>query len=192
MAFLKFGENSGLKGYVKIIVEQENKGSVNWYEDPNVVVDLGRERIAKILASETTDVVDAMIVGNGGSNPPNNISPTAPSRTDTSLNGRIGATPLQSGQTTTNGAATQPVVVTRTLNTVRYDATFNSDDLNHTDYPKFGAPDSLGLNAIFISELGLITTAASDELFARVTFAPISFQNGSSTSITVQWSITVL
>lgn len=183
-------DRSNLMGHVQIFVNNEI-----WYDDHNVVVDLGKQRLAKWLSGEVSDQPDAMIIGNRGASPPNNISPTAPSTTDTSLTARIGSTPLLPGQSTSNPLATQSVSINRSLSTVRYDATFNSNDLLHTDYPDYdtsGGGAGLGLNAIFISELGLITSAASDELFARVTFAPISFQNGSSTSISVQWSITIL
>lgn len=184
----EFEEIKG-KGIVKVfVINGEDK--VLWYYDPNVVVTIGKERLAKWLSGEVTDPPDVMVIGNGGASPPNNISPTAPDPADTSLNGRIGAgPPFEAGQTTANSAATQPAVISRSLATVRYDATFNANDLIHTDYPLFG---SLGLDAIYVSELGLLTTPATDELFARVTFAPIQFQNGSSTSISVQWSVTIL
>ena len=169
-----------IRGHVRVVLNQEGKRPVVWYDDKNLVVDTGRQRVAKLLSGESTLTVDAMIAGNGGCSPPNNISPTAPSRTDTSLLGRI-----------TDTDATQTVSIVRSINTVRYDATFSSDDISHATYPDFG---SLGLDAIFVNELGLIVsgTTPADELFARVTFAPISFQNGSSTSISVQWSITIL
>jgi hypothetical protein len=195
MMKLEFEDPGFLKGHVLVVVKQPGKRPVVWYEDPNVVVDVGRIRIAKLLAGESTDTVDAMIVGNGGASPPNNISPTAPSKLDTALLGRIGASPLEPGQSTTDADATQPVSVIRSINTVRFDATFSSDLIDHRAYPDFGSTGggaNLGLNAIYVSELGLIVSAASDELLARVTFAPIQFQNGLSTSITVQWSITIL
>ena len=186
---LRFEDRDFIRGHVLVVVNEPDGRSRVHYEDHNIVVDTGRERVAKLLAGEATDTVDAMIIGNGGSSPPNNISPTAPARTDTALLGRIGATPLLPGQTTTDADATQVVSIVRSLNTVRFDATFASDDIDHTAYPQFG---TLGLNAIFVNELGLILTTVSDELFARVSFAPISFQNGSSTSISVQWSISIL
>lgn len=181
MDIFNLAEREMLKGHVRIILHKEQDGDRRdflWYEDPNVVVDLGRIKVARLMSGETTNIVDAMICGNGGASPPNNLSPTAPQRTDTALLGRV-----------TDSDATQTPVIVRSLNTVRYDATFNSDDIDHATYPQFG---TLGLDAVFISELGLITTTEADELFARVTFDPISFQNGSSTSITVQWTITVL
>lgn len=177
---IKEQDEGYLKGHVRIVLNKDSKRPIVWYDDHNVVVDTGRIRDAKLRSGEATDVVDAMIIGNGGASPPNNISPTAPSRSDTALLGRI-----------TDTDATQTVSIVRSLSTVRYDATFSSDDVSHSDYPLFG---SLGLDAVYVNELGLIltTTTPADELFARVTFAPISFQNGSSTSISVQWSITTL
>ena len=187
---IKIFDKSGIKGHVKVFVN----GKL-WYDDHNVVVNLGKERVAKWLASETSSQFDSMIIGNFGASPPNCISPTAPSTTDTGLSGRIGATPMLPGQSTLSAAAKQSAVISRSLATVRYDATFNSNDVLHSSYKDFdgsGGGANLGLNAIYVSELGLITAAASDELAARVTFAPISFINGSSTSISVQWSLSVI
>lgn len=195
MMKLVFEDPGFMRGHVLVVVNKPGKHPKVWYEDHNVVVNLGRERVAKLLAGESTDTVDAMIIGNNGATPPNNISPTAPSRTDTALAGRIGSTPLLPGQTTTDADATQTVSIIRSVNTVRWDATFASDDITHTSYKDFdasGGGANLGLNAIFVNELGAITTAVSDELFSRVTFAPISFQQGSSTSITIQWTISIL
>lgn len=120
--------------------------------------------------------------------PPNNLSPTAPSRDDTEMPGRVGASPLLTGQTTTDSDASQVVSAVRSVNSVRFDATFSSDDIDHTAYPLFA---SLGLDAVYINELGLLVSNASDELFASY-ICSIQFQNGSSRSITVQWSITIL
>jgi hypothetical protein len=194
-----------IRGHVVVHLHKPDTPSVKWYDDHNVVVDLGRERVAKWLSGETDiDRPDAMIIGNGGSEPINNISPSAPDRTDTGMGvgssgGRIGGTDLLSGQDTSNANATQVVSILRALNSVRYDATFNADNLAVTDFPQQSATDhgsgaglNLGLDAQFVSELGLITTTVGDELFARVTFPPISFQPGSSTAITVQWTITIL
>jgi hypothetical protein len=196
---------SGIRGHVVVHLHKPNAEPIKWYEDPNVVVDLGRERVAKWLSGETdTDRPDAMVIGNGGADPTNNINPSAPSRTDTEMGvgaegGRIGGTDLLPGQDTSNANATQVVSILRSLNSVRYDATFNADNLAATDFPQQSATDhgsgpgaNRGLDAQFVSELGLIVTTDGDELFARVTFAPISFQPGSSTAITVQWTITIL
>lgn len=174
---LKFFDRNSVKGQVKIFASFGDQ-KVLWYYDPNIVVTLGKERLAKWLSGETLDKPDVMVAGNGGASPPNNISPTAPDPTDTALLGRI-----------TTAAATQPVSIIRSLSTVRYDATFSANDLVHADYPQFG---TIGLDAVYVSELGLLTTLAADELFARVTFSPIQFQTGSSTSISVQWSISIL
>ena len=189
-----------LKGHVKVVLQHGCGDKQLWYEDPNVVVDLGREHVAQLLAGETTDVPDAMIIGNGGAQPINNISPNPPARTNIELGvgsdgGRIGGTTLLPGQATSNANATQGVTILRTINQVRYDATFNANDLVNTDFPQYDASGG-GLNllvdALFVSELGLIITPSADELFARVTFAPIVFQPGSSTSISVQWTISIL
>lgn len=182
-------EKQLLRGDVRVILHDPSHGSKVWYEDHNVVVDTGRVRVAKLLSGESSFFVDTMSVGNGGCSPPNNLSPTAPSRDDTEMPGRVGASPLLTGQTTTDSDASQVVSAVRSVNSVRFDATFSSDDIDHTAYPLFA---SLGLDAVYINELGLLVSNASDELFARVTFAPIQFQNGSSRSITVQWSITIL
>jgi hypothetical protein len=195
----------GLMGHVKVVLSKPNEPSILWYEDPNVVVDLGRQRVAKFLSSETTDVPDVMVIGNGGAQPINNISPNPPDRTNVGLGrdndpvnidgGRIGGATLLPGQDTSNANATQSVVILRTLNQVRYDATFNADNLVNTDFPQYsttGGGLNLGIDALFVSELGLLTTAASDELFARVTFSPIVFQPGSSTGISVQWTISII
>jgi hypothetical protein len=192
---------SGIRGHVVVHLHKPGEAPVKWYEDPNVVVDLGRERVAKWLAAETdTDRPDAMLIGNGGADPTNNINPLAPARTDTLLGvgsegGRIGGASFLPGQDSANANATQVVTVLRSLVAVRYDATFNSDDLAATDFPQqsaTGGGANRGLDAQFVSELGLITSTVADELFARVTFAPISFQPGSSTAISVQWTITIL
>jgi hypothetical protein len=182
-------DNKFLRGDVRIIINDSGKRPKLWHEDHNVVVDNGRARVAMLLSGESSDFVDFMIIGNGGASPPNNISPTAPSRSNTALLGRIGATPLQSGQTTTDSDATQAVSAIRSTNTIRFDATFSGDDIDHTSYPLYG---TLGLDAIYVNELGLIVSGASDELFSRITFAPIQFQNGTSRSITVQWTISIL
>jgi len=195
MMKLEFEDRDYLRGHVLVVVHDAYGRSRVHYEDPNVVVDNGRIHIAKLLAGESTDVIDAMVVGNKGSQPPNNISASAPSKTDTSLIGRIGATPFLPGQNASDADATQTVSIVRSLNSVRYDATFAADDITHGAYSDFdasGGGANLGLNAIFISELGLIISTLSDLLMARVTFSPISFQQGSSTSISVQWTLTII
>jgi hypothetical protein len=193
---LRFHNRGSLKGHVRVFVHNEGEKDKLWYDDHNIVVDLGRERVAQFLSGETDDEPDAMIIGNGGSEPINNISPNPPARTDTALGvgstngGWLGGPVLEPGQTTSNPAAgTKAPTLLRTLNQVRYDSTFSANDFLNTDYPGFGL---LGIDALFASELGLITSTAANELFARVTFAPIVFQPGSSTAISVQWTITVL
>jgi hypothetical protein len=183
-------ENLGsLRGHVRVFVNDKLH-----YDDHNIVVDKGRERVAQFLSGETDDEPDTMIIGNGGAEPINNISPNPPARTDLAIGtgssgGWLGGPVLEPGQTTSSAAGTKAVTILRTVNQVRYDATFNADDFANTDFPGYG---TLANDALFASELGLITGSAANELFARVTFAPIVFQPGSSTSIAVQWTITVL
>jgi hypothetical protein len=184
-----------LRGHVRVLLHNPGSSDVLWYDDHNVVVDKGRERVAKFLSGETDDEPDTMIIGNGGAEPINNISPNPPSRTDLILGtgstngGWLGGPNLEPGQTTSSAAGTKGVSVLRTINQVRYDATFSANDFANTDFPGYGI---IVNDALFASELGLITSTASNELFARVTFAPIVFQPGSSTSISVQWTITIL
>ena len=187
----KISELAGLCGYVRVWVN----GKLHW-EGPNLIVNTGLAFAAKLLAGFSMivsptqyETIDTVLIGNGGCDTSGTFSaglvatptvPVPPVRADTSLVSQITNTPLQ------NAASTV------LANTAIFIATLQSDTLVNADFPDFG---SIGIQALFVNELGLYVsapTSALPALFARVCVPSIAFAPTSGTTISIEWTVGVL
>lgn len=188
---VKISELAGLSGYVRVWVN----GLLHW-EGSNLIVNTGLAFTAKLLAGFSTvvsptqyETVDTVLIGNGGCDTAGTFSaglvatptvPVPPVRADLALVSQITNTP------------TQNVSASVLANTAVFNATLQSDTLVNADFPGFG---SIGIQALFVNELGLYISApvsTMPALFARVCVPSIAFAPTSGTTISIEWTVGVL
>ncbi len=138
------------------------------HEDPNIIVTLGRKRVAELLTGISTDFVDQVAIGDGGAPQSDLLIPIVPVLANTVLAHELERTTIVNA-----------VVAGQTLT---FTATFLTASLTPLDFID-------PANEV-INEAGLF--CKDNVLFARKTFPSIPFSPADRVGVIAEWSVEVL
>ena len=156
-----FAEEQGLRGDVKITVFDENGNIIETREGRNLIVNNGKQLLAKRIGGAADAAVTHMAIGTGGAASETPFTPYTPAATNTALGTEV------AGQR-------QAVTVTYpATNQVKFTATFTSTNVNNN-----------------VNEVGLFNASTAGTMFARYCFATIYLKNDITASLQVDWTIT--
>jgi len=143
------------------------KGRILWAEK-NIIVTLGRKRVAELLTGLSTDFVNQMAIGDGGAPQTDLLVPIVPVLSDTALVHELART-----------SVVNPVVNGQ-------EATFLSTFLTTS----LSDPDFIDPANKVINEAGLF--CVDDIMFARKTFPSVPFSPADRVGVIAEWKIEVL
>ena len=138
------------------------------HEEDNIIVTLGRVRVAELLTGVSTDFVDQVAIGDGGAPQSDLLIPIVPVLADTALVHELDRTTIVNA----NVAA----------QTLTFTATFLTASLTPIDF--------IDIANQVINEAGLF--CKDNVLFARKTFPSIPFSPADRVGVIAEWSIEVL
>ena len=151
-----------LRGYCKILVEEDGKTSVH-FEDKNMIVNVAKKILAHLLAEAPSDYdLTILELGTGGHAPGDILTPVDPELTDTSL---------------------ETSEFSKAISTFEYLPLGVDSTVKFTTVIE--RPESNGTGTVAYTETGMFT--AAEDMFCRRTFPALVKTN--NRKITIEWSI---